>query len=397
MAIHQKSRINQLNGTRSVPLRLATGGMLATLLIGGVTVATAKKDVIIDVNGEQIALTTLSGTVEGALEQAGVELGAQDFVSPAPNSSLTSESVVTVRTAKQVALVVDGREETLTTTAVSVEDLLGELDKISPADAIDADPDTTIPESGLELKVTKPKIISINDGGRVVYTSIAAGTVGEVLERRGITIDEDDRLNLDANHRITTNTEIVIDRVETAEVTETVDIAAPVTYVDNPEADKGTETVAAEGTPGAKEITRQIVTVNGVEAENVVLREVVLTAATPTTIERGTKVAPTTAPASGSPSATSGSSASAPSVAGGSVWDALAQCESNGNWSINTGNGFSGGLQFHPQTWQAYGGGQYAPTAGAATREQQIVIAQKVQAAQGWGAWPACTAKLGIR
>ena len=391
MAIHQKSRINQLNGTRSVPLRLATGGMLATLLIGGVTVATAKKDVIIDVNGEQIALTTLSGTVEGALEQAGVELGAQDFVSPAPDSSLTSESVVTVRTAKQVALVVDGREETLTTTAVSVEDLLGELDKISPADAIDADPDTTIPESGLELKVTKPKIISINDGGRVVYTSIAAGTVGEVLERRGITIDEDDRLNLDANHRITTNTEIVIDRVETAEVTETVDIAAPVTYVDNPEADKGTETVAAEGTPGAKEITRQIVTVNGVEAENVVLREVVLTAATPTTIERGTKVAPTTAPASGS------SSASAPSVAGGSVWDALAQCESNGNWSINTGNGFSGGLQFHPQTWQAYGGGQYAPTAGAATREQQIVIAQKVQAAQGWGAWPACTAKLGIR
>ena len=390
MAIHQKSRINQLNGTRSVPLRLATGGMLATLLIGGVTVATAKKDVIIDVNGEQIALTTLSGTVEGALEQAGVELGAQDFVSPAPNSSLTSESVVTVRTAKQVALVVDGREETLTTTAVSVEDLLGELDKISPADAIDADPDTTIPESGLELKVTKPKIISINDGGRVVYTSIAAGTVGEVLERRGITIDEDDRLNLDANHRITTNTEIVIDRVETAEVTETVDIAAPVTYVDNPEADKGTETVATEGTPGAKEITRQIVTVNGVEAENVVLREVVLTAATPTTIERGTKVAPTTAPASGS-------SASAPSVAGGSVWDALAQCESNGNWSINTGNGFSGGLQFHPQTWQAYGGGQYAPTAGAATREQQIVIAQKVQAAQGWGAWPACTAKLGIR
>ena len=386
MAIHQKSRINQLNGTRSVPLRLATGGMLATLLIGGVTVATAKKDVIIDVNGEQIALTTLSGTVEGALEQAGVELGAQDFVSPAPNSSLTSESVVTVRTAKQVALVVDGREETLTTTAVSVEDLLGELDKISPADAIDADPDTTIPESGLELKVTKPKIISINDGGHVVYTSIAAGTVGEVLERRGITIDEDDRLNLDANHRITTNTEIVIDRVETAEVTETVDIAAPVTYVDNPEADKGTETVAAEGTPGAKEITRQIVTVNGVEAENVVLREVVLTAATPTTIERGTKVAPTTAPASGSPS-----------VAGGSVWDALAQCESNGNWSINTGNGFSGGLQFHPQTWQAYGGGQYAPTAGAATREQQIVIAQKVQAAQGWGAWPACTAKLGIR
>lgn len=381
MAIHQKSRINQLNGTRSVPLRLATGGMLATLLIGGVTVATAKKDVIIDVNGEQIALTTLSGTVQGALEQAGVQLGAQDFVSPAPDSELTGESVVTVRTAKQVALVVDGREETLTTTAVSVEDLLGELDRISPADAIDADPETTIPESGLELKVTKPKIISINDGGRVVYTSIAADTVGEVLERRGITIDGDDRLNLGEGHRITTNTEIIIDRVETSEITETVDIEAPVTYVDDPEAEEGTETVITEGTNGTKEVTRQIVTVNGVEAENTVLNEVELTAPTPTTIKRGTKVA----------------AASAPSVEGGSVWDALAQCESNGNWSINTGNGFSGGLQFHPQTWQAYGGGQYSSTAAGASREQQIAIAQKVQAAQGWGAWPACTAKLGIR
>lgn len=78
-------------------------------------------------------------------------------------------------------------------------------------------------------------------------------------------------------------------------------------------------------------------------------------------------------------------------------WDRLAECESGGNWAINTGNGYYGGLQFHPQTWLGYGGGQYAPTANLATREQQIEIAKKVQASQGWGAWPACTAKLGIR
>ena len=79
------------------------------------------------------------------------------------------------------------------------------------------------------------------------------------------------------------------------------------------------------------------------------------------------------------------------------VWDRVAACESGGNWSINTGNGYSGGLQFSASTWQAYGGGQYAPTANLATREQQIAVAEKVLAAQGWGAWPACTAKLGLR
>ena len=92
------------------------------------------------------------------------------------------------------------------------------------------------------------------------------------------------------------------------------------------------------------------------------------------------------------------------SVAGGgvataddSVWDKVAHCESTGNWSINTGNGFSGGLQFTKSTWLAFGGGKYAPVAHQATREQQIDIAKKVQAGQGWGAWPACTSKLGIR
>ena len=79
-----------------------------------------------------------------------------------------------------------------------------------------------------------------------------------------------------------------------------------------------------------------------------------------------------------------------------SVWDRVAQCESTGNWSINTGNGYYGGLQFSSTTWLNLGGGAYAPTADLATREQQIAIAEKVLAAQGWGAWPACSAGLGL-
>lgn len=83
------------------------------------------------------------------------------------------------------------------------------------------------------------------------------------------------------------------------------------------------------------------------------------------------------------------------SAADGGVWDRIAQCESGGNWSINTGNGYYGGLQFSPSTWSAYGGGAYAATADKASKAQQIAVATKVQRAQGWGAWPTCSARAG--
>lgn len=76
-----------------------------------------------------------------------------------------------------------------------------------------------------------------------------------------------------------------------------------------------------------------------------------------------------------------------------STWDALAQCESGGNWGINTGNGFGGGLQFVPSTWAAYGGTGSSHTASKA---EQIRVAENVLKGQGWGAWPACSAKLGL-
>lgn len=90
--------------------------------------------------------------------------------------------------------------------------------------------------------------------------------------------------------------------------------------------------------------------------------------------------------------ATAGSS----QAASGATWDAVAQCESGGDWSINTGNGFYGGLQFHQATWEGFGGTQYAARADLATRDQQIAIAEKVLAVQGPGAWPVCSVQAGL-
>ncbi|MGC4935820.1 transglycosylase family protein [Gordonia sp. DT30] len=77
-------------------------------------------------------------------------------------------------------------------------------------------------------------------------------------------------------------------------------------------------------------------------------------------------------------------------AASDSEWDQVAQCESGGNWAINTGNGYQGGLQFSPSTWAANGGTQYAPSADQASKEQQITVAERVLASQGKGAWPVC-------
>lgn len=101
-----------------------------------------------------------------------------------------------------------------------------------------------------------------------------------------------------------------------------------------------------------------------------------------------------TAPAPAPQPAYNPAPAASASAASGGVWDRLAQCESGGNWSINTGNGFYGGLQFTPSSWRAAGG---TGLPHQASKAEQIARAQQLQSMQGWGAWPACSAKLGLR
>lgn len=377
------NQIKRINNTRSMPLRLATGGVLGTLAVGGVVAATAHKDITVDVNGETMQLATFSTDVKGALEAAGVQVGADDFVSANPDDVLTSGETITVRTSKPVAVTVDGVEKQLSSTALTVQDLLGDMGDIAPGAAVkaagvDTDGDATVTD-GMKLEVVSPKIIQVNDGGKVTYTSIAAKTVRDVIEARGIDVDEDDRVTPSMDTPVTEGMTIKVDQVSTTDYGATESFDAEPNYVDDPELERGTEEVRVEGTPGERTVTRRLIMVNGAKESNDIINSKETRPASPATIARGTK-----------------EPAAAPAVADGSVWDTIAQCESTGNWAINTGNGFSGGLQFTDSTWQAFGGGEYASQAWQASREQQIAVAQKVQAAQGWGAWPACTAKLGI-
>lgn len=98
-------------------------------------------------------------------------------------------------------------------------------------------------------------------------------------------------------------------------------------------------------------------------------------------------VAAAAAPRAAAPAGTGG---------GGSVWDDLARCESGGNWAIDSGNGYYGGLQFSHETWHNYGGGEFADYPHEATREEQIIVAERLRAARGYAPWPACRAELGL-
>jgi len=101
-------------------------------------------------------------------------------------------------------------------------------------------------------------------------------------------------------------------------------------------------------------------------------------------------------PSSKTPEAGGGNTV-ASGLADSSVWDALAQCESGGNWAINTGNGLYGGLQLDRGAWLSNGGAAYAPLPSAATRQQQILIAEKLRADRGFSPWSSCARKLGLR
>lgn len=386
--------IKRINNSRSLPLRLATGGVLSTLAVGGVVAVAAQKDLVVEVNGDKVELATFAKDVDGALQAAGVQVGEEDIVSPAPSESVADGDEISVRTAKPVAVSIDGEQQQLSTTDLTVSDLLNNLQGVNPGAAVksgedDVDKDTQL-KDGMDLEVVSPKIIKINDGGKNTYTKIAAKTVDDVLKERGIKLDEDDRVFPAKEEKVTEGMSIKVERIDiqTEDVTE--EFEAEPHFVDDPELEVGAEEVREQGEKGKREITRKVVLKNGKKESEEVIKDEVVVGPKPATIARGTKQA--------EPEPQGGNSgAAAPAVADGSVWDSIAQCESTGNWSINTGNGFSGGLQFAPSTWAGFGGTEYAPEAWQATREQQIAVAQKVQASQGWGAWPACTAKLGLR
>jgi hypothetical protein len=160
----------------------------------------------------------------------------------------------------------------------------------------------------------------------------------------------------------------------------------------------GQRRLVTSGKPGLKRVTYRLTYLDGKLAGKVAVRTTLVSAPVDQLTRVGTKQrpvirAPKPAPAVRQPAPSARSTTPAPS-SNGLNWDAVAACESGGNWHINTGNGFYGGLQFDSGTWLSNGGGAYASRADLASREQQIAVATRLYHARGASPWPVCGQRL---
>ncbi|WP_420848851.1 transglycosylase family protein [Prauserella marina] len=366
--------------------RFLKGAVLAvmiTLTGGGAAALAMNKSVTLDVDGERQTVRSFGGTVGEVLDDAGIQVGAHDALSPSPQASVGDGGVIKLERGRQLTLVVDGEQRESWVRATTVGEALTQLgldDLNKQGTWFSAPVGSEVPLDGMTLEVKTLKSITLFDGGnKPKDLTTTAVTAEELLKELNLDLGKEDVIKGGLEFKLLDGAEVHISRTGVSVINETQAIDPEVRTIDDPELEQGKEIVEEEGTPGEKIVTLRITKKNGKEIDREELSTKVVKKAKDKVVRVGTKQPPQ------------------PQISDGAVWDSLAQCEATGNWSINTGNGYYGGLQFNKSTWDAYGGGQYAAYPHEASREQQIAIATKVRDDRGgYGAWPHCSSKLGL-
>ncbi|MEV6322487.1 transglycosylase family protein [Nocardia sp. NPDC051787] len=373
------SPFTRINQSRSPLLYLAVGALLLTLIVGAGLAIVNRKTVTVVVDGEKLLQTTMSRDVRGVLKAAGFAVTDRDKVAPALAAHIGNGATITLNRAREVDLSVDGLTRKVWTTGVTAGEALEQL-KIPKEVYVSPAREEKLPLQGAALLIATPRTVSLLDGiGNPVDVRLAAPTVGEFLKVAGIPLMEQDSVEPAASAPLTNGLHITVTRKRVERHTETVPLDPPENVIEDPTLNMSRTVVESPGKPGVQDVTFAVTMVNGQEVDRTPIDSTVTVAAQPKTVRKGAK--PGT---------------EVPPVRDGAIWDALARCESTGNWSINTGNGYYGGVQFDQGTWERQGGLRYAPRADLATREEQIAIAEITRQRQGWGAWPACTSRLGL-
>jgi uncharacterized protein YabE (DUF348 family) len=355
----------------------------ASLAIAGAAYGyvNVNKDVTLSIDGSPRHVTTMGGTVADLLRSQKIAIAEHDVVAPGLGTKISDGTLVAVQYGRQVRVVVDGRPQSFWTTATSVGQALASLDVDTVGAALSTSRSTAIPRDGLSLDIATRKTVTIDAAGTERVITTTAQTVAEVLAAAKITVDRNDKLSVSPSARLVDGASFRYIRVDVKKVTKRKQIAYEVIRKNSAKLEKGKTKIDVAGRKGVRTLTYVETRENGKLTDRKKTSSSITTRPVTQVILVGTKE-------------TSSTSSGGSGSVSGSVWDRLAECESGGNWSINTGNGFYGGLQFSLGTWRAYGGTGMPHEASRAT---QIAIAQRVQADVGWGAWPACSSRLGLR
>jgi uncharacterized protein YabE (DUF348 family) len=364
-----------------IPVVIAGATVLA-VAGGTLGYVSLDKAVTLSLDGQVQELNTTAGTVGALLDREGIDVSSRDLVAPGVDTKLDEGTQVAVRFGREVTFTVDGEPQTIWTTATTVDQAVGALGIDIAGAELSTSRSSGIGRQGLSVDIATEKSITIDDAGDRRRLKTTAQTVGEALAAAKITVDADDKLSPSKTTQLEDGAKVRYTRVDVKAKTKNKQVGYATVRKDSKTLTRGTTKVDTAGRTGVRKVSYRIVRHNG---------EIVSVKRTGSKVSRqpvdqvvlvGTKAPKVSNSESG------GSNAS------GGVWDKIAQCESGGNWSINTGNGYYGGLQFSLSTWRAYGGNGMPHNN---SKSAQIAVAKKVQAAQGWGAWPACTAKLGLR
>lgn len=370
------------------PLRLAAqGAAVAAVVAGSIGVATLDKAVALSVDGKTSTVHVYGGTVADVLAKEDITLGSHDVVVPAPDTEITDGDAVSVRFARKLSVTVNGTTTEYWTTATTVDAALKDLGIRADGARLSAARSQPLGRSGLALSVNTPKDVTLVVAGKVTEYNTYAGTVAELLAKADVTLAAKDRVNVAAKSPLTQGMRVVVKRVQVKQVTQAQEIAFATTTTRDASMYTDQSRTVTEGVPGSRRVVLEQTLVNGKVESSKELSSTVTKQPVTRVLIQGSKQRPQPArPSVSRPSAGNVSGAGL-NVSNAAMWDRIAVCESGGNWHINTGNGYYGGLQFAQGSWLANGGADFAPRADLATREQQITVANRYYARAGLSPW----------
>jgi resuscitation-promoting factor RpfB len=370
--------LHKLDEARSPMLRLVVGAMLLALVFAGGYAVAAHKTVTLSIDGAPITVSTMKSHVIDVVKENGFDVGDRDDLFPAGDQAVQQSETIVLKRSRPLQISLDGRgSREVWTTASTVQEALAQLSMTDTAPAA-ASRASRVPLEGMSLPVVSARTVVLNDGGVVRTVRLAAANVAGLLEAAGAPLLQSDSVVPAANSPVTDGMQVQVTRVRVQKVTQPMPLVPENKVVQDPTMNMSRQVVEDPGTPGTQNVTFAVATVNGVETGRLPVANVVLTPARDALLRVGAK--PGT---------------EVPPVSNGTTWDALSRCEAGGNWAINSGNGFYGGVQFDQNTWERNGGLRYAQRADLASREEQIAIAEVTRARQGWGAWPVCSGRVG--
>jgi len=357
--------------------RALVGAFLLALTFAGGYAVAVHKTVTLSVDGSPMTVSTMGARVIDVVRENGFAVGDHDDLYPAANHPVRQSDTILLRRGRPLQVSVDGQQSRqVWTTALTVDDALKQLSMGNAAPAA-ASRASRLPLAGMALPVVSAKRVHINDGGVASDRRLAALNVGLLLGAADVPLEQDDKVVPPASTPVTEGMQIAVTRIRTQKITARMPLPPSTRRIADPAMNMSRHVVEDPGAPGTQDVTFAVSIVNGVETGRRLVAHDVVTPARPSVLRIGAKPGTTVPP-----------------VSNGAAWDALAACEAGGNWAINTGNGFYGGVQFNQNTWERHGGLRYAPRADLATREEQLAIAEVTQARQGWGAWPVCSVRV---